>query len=112
MRRGKLNAIVDMVAFGALLLSVFTGIIPWKVLPSGGGGPRAGQAAAHALFLGWERGVWRDLHTYASLALAGLMAVHLLLHWQWIRCIPRFFAKGKPGSCEPEVVCPSEGRDG
>ncbi len=107
MKRVKINAVIDMLAFAALLLSVFTGIIPWKVLPSGGGGPRAGQAAAHALFLGWERGVWRELHTYTSFAFAGLVIIHLLLHWPWIRCIPRFFAAGKPSACGPQVICPS-----
>jgi len=108
MRRAKVNAIVDMMAFGVLLLSVFTGIIPWKVLPSGGGGPRAGQAAAHALLLGLERGAWRELHTYASLSFAGLMAVHLLLHWRWIRCVPRFFSRERARTCEPFL---GEGED-
>jgi len=103
MKRAKLNAIVDTVAFFALLLSVLTGIIPWKVLPSGGGGPRAGQEAAHALFLGLERGAWRDLHTYAGLALAALIAIHLLLHWKWIRCVPRFFMQEKARTCEARV---------
>ncbi len=101
MKRAKVNAIVDMVALGMLVLSIFTAIIPWKVLPSGGGGPRAGQEAAHALFLGLERGVWRDLHTYTSLAFAGLMIIHLLLHWQWICCIPRFFSRKRARTCEP-----------
>jgi len=105
MKRARMNAIVDMFAFGVLLLSVFSGIIPWKVLPSGGGGPRAGQEAAHALFLGLGRGEWRDLHTYASFAFAALIAVHLLLHWRWICCVPSFFSRRQPTSCEAKAVC-------
>jgi len=112
MKRVKLNAIVDMVAFGVLLLSVFTGIIPWVVLPSGGGGPRVGQQAAHALFLGLERGAWRDLHTYTSFAFAALVLIHIVLHWQWIRCIPRFFSRGRPESCETAGVCQSDEAEG
>ena len=104
MRRVKVNAIVNMVAFGALLLSVFTGIIPWKVLPSGGGGLGARQEAAHALFLGLEHGVRRDIHTYVSSAFAGLMAVHPLIHWKWIRGIPRFFSREKGKPAKPESV--------
>jgi len=108
MRRVKLNAIVDMVAFGALVLSVFTGIIPWTVLPSGGGGPRAGQGTAHTVFLGLGRGEWRDFHTYASLAFAALMVIHLLLHWQWIRCVPRLFVRDRSESCKVAASCPSD----
>jgi len=56
MKRVRVNAAVDVAAFVTLLLSLFTGIISWRVLPSGGGGPRAGQESAHALFLGLIRG--------------------------------------------------------
>jgi hypothetical protein len=112
MKRVKVNAIVDMTALGMLLLSVFTGIIPWTVLPSGGGGPRSGQEAAHALFLGLQRDMWRDLHTYASFAFVGLMIIHLLLHWRWIRCIPRFFAGNTSTACESTVGCLPDDAEG
>jgi len=104
MRRARLNAVVDMTAFVALLISLASGWVTWIVLPSGGGGPRAGQTAAHELFLGWERGAWKDLHNYVSLAFVGLIIIHLLLHWAWIRCIPRFFARGQTRICAPDIA--------
>jgi len=104
MKKVRVDAIVDMSAFVLLLCSLVSGFITWIVLPSGGGGPRAGQAAAHELFLGWERGAWRDFHAYVCLAFAGLIVVHLLLHWTWIRCIPRFFARDRAESCDSAVT--------
>jgi len=104
MNKVRGNAIVDISAFVLLLGSLVSGLVTWIVLPSGGGGPRAGQAAAHELFLGWERGAWKDLHNYVSLAFVGLIVIHLLLHWKWIRCIPRFFARGRGRTCAPAVV--------
>lgn len=106
MKRIRLNAMVDLLAFPVLLLSLFAGIIPWKVLPSGGG-PRASRETAHALFLGLARGEWRDLHVYASLALGGLVLIHLLLHWRWILCLPRLFSRAAhSGRCPTEGVGP------
>ena len=110
MKRARVNAIVDMVAFGAVLVSLFTGILLWKVLPSGGGGPRAGQAAGHALFLGIERGVWKDVHTVTTLVFVGLVVVHILLHWKWIRCIPRFFSRQQLKTCAPVLGDTSDER--
>jgi len=108
MKRIRLNAIVDLLAFPVLLLSLFAGIIPWKVLPSGG--PRASRETAHTLFLGLARGEWRDLHVYASLALGGLVLIHLLLHWRWVLCLPRLFSRAaRSGRCSPEAV--SRARD-
>jgi len=103
MKRARINALVDMVAFAALLLSAFSGIITWKILPSGGGGPHGGQELAHALFLGMERGEWRDIHTVATLAFVGWIVVHLALHWRWIGCIPKFFSRERPKTCDVPV---------
>jgi hypothetical protein len=104
MKRVRLNALVDLLAFPALLLSFFAGIIPWKVLPSGGG-PRAGREAAHALFLGLTRGEWRDIHVYASLVFGGLLLTHLLLHWRWILCVPKLFSRASGRRrCPAEVL--------
>jgi len=104
MKRVRLNAVVDLLAFPTLLLAFFAGVIPWKVLP-GGGGPRAGRETAHALFLGLTRGEWRDIHIGASLALGALLLVHLLLHWRWILCLPRLFSRASRSKrCPTEVT--------
>jgi len=103
-KRIRLNATINILAFSVLVASLFSGIIPWKVLPSGGG-PQAGREAAHALFLGLARGEWRDIHVYASLALGGLVLLHLLLHWRWMLCIPKLFSRTKrQRHCSSEVV--------
>jgi hypothetical protein len=102
MKRVRLNAIVDVVAFPLLLLSLFCGVVAWKVLPSGGelGG---GRGAGHQIFLGLARTEWRDIHIYASLVLAALMLFHLVLHWSWIRCMPHVFARSRgANTCPPD----------
>ena len=104
MKKARLNAVVDSCAFVLVLAIVASGWVTWIVLPSGGGGPRAGQTAAHELFLGWDRGTWRSCHVYVGLAFVGLIVLHLLLHWAWIRCIPRFFARGQTRICAPDVA--------
>ena len=111
MKRARINALVDMVAFAALVLSGFSGVITWKILPSGGGGPRGGQELAHALFLGMERGEWRDIHIVAALVFVGLIVFHLTLHWRWIGCIPKFFSRERPKTCDVPIgdSMPEEG---
>lgn len=112
MKRIHLNAIVDLLAVPALLLSVFAGIVPWMILPSGGG-PRAGRQAAHALFLGLTRGEWRDIHVYASIAFGGLILVHLLLHWRWFLCLPRLFSRAiRSGHRRGEALAPNPDNPG
>jgi hypothetical protein len=110
MQRVRVNAVVDILAFVSFVLSLISGIIPWKALPSGGGSS-SGQETAHALFLWLERGEWKDLHVYASLVFAALMVLHLLLHWRWIHCIPRYFARGKAKTCPPDVVISAQDVD-
>jgi hypothetical protein len=112
MMRVRLNAIVDIVAFPSLLLSLFCGIITWKVLPSGSDIVGPARGAGRAVFLGLQRGLWRDIHIYAGLVLAGLVVLHLVLHWRWILCIPRLFSRptGK-SACPADVVGP-DGRPG
>jgi len=110
MTKARFNAIVDIALFPILLLSIFSGVIAWKVLPSGseGGG---GRGVGHELFLGLVRGEWRSLHAYASLVLAGLVLLHLALHWRWILCIPRMFARLPDAeTCTAEVVDPQQDR--
>jgi len=34
--------------------------------------------------LGWSRHEWGDLHFWLALVLVALVAMHLILHWDWV----------------------------
>jgi hypothetical protein len=105
MNRARWNAIVDTAALLVLLLSLFCGIITWKVLPSGSERVGPGRGAGHEVFLGLARGEWREIHIDVGLAFAALVLLHLVLHWRWILCIPRLFSRpSRERMCPTEVV--------
>ena len=113
MMRVRLNAIVDIAAFPVLLLSLFSGIITWKVLPSGSDIVGPARGAGRVVFLGLQRGEWRDIRICAGLVLAGLVVLHLMLHWRWILRIPRLLSRptGK-SACPAGVVDPDDRSEG
>jgi len=113
MMRVRLSTIVDIVAFPALLLSLFCGIITWKVLPSGSDIVGPARGAGRTVFLGLQRGQWRDIHIYAGLVLAGLVVLHLMLHWRWVLCIRRLFSRPTGTSaCPADVVSANDRSEG
>lgn len=68
---------VNVVSFLLFMLVAVTGLINWIVLPRGGirgDGFRAG--ARHFLI---------DAHTWLALLFIVVVAVHLLLHWPYIK---------------------------
>lgn len=88
-------------AFGLVNLS---GLVVWLVLP--GGGFRGGRnPAAHATLLALTRHQWQDLHLWAGLAMMGIVAVHLILHWPWLVCVARRYARS--GACRQDECAPA-----
>ncbi|MEA1992919.1 MAG: DUF4405 domain-containing protein [Euryarchaeota archaeon] len=89
MNRTRLNALVDLSAFFAFLISLISGIVLWLVLPEG---YRGGRGAAE-LFLGVTRHQWTNIHTVSSLAMAGIIVIHLILHWSWIKSLSKILKR-------------------
>ncbi|HPS54087.1 MAG TPA: DUF4405 domain-containing protein [Sedimentisphaerales bacterium] len=76
MNRPKLNFIIDIAMFVAMLGLIWTGILIWTVLPSG-----------HGLTLwGLNKHEFGEIHTYFGVALLVLSGLHLWLHWGWFSC--------------------------
>ncbi len=96
MRKTTLNAIVDTIAFFPLLVAAVTGIIIWLYLPRGSQLAAFGTVLSHQTFLGIQRQIWLDVHTYLGLLFTGLVALHLVLHWSYIKYLPQRFAKTEP----------------
>jgi Domain of unknown function (DUF4405) len=93
MRKTTLNAIVDTIAFFPLLIAAVTGIIIWLYLPRGLALGALGTVASHQTFLGIQRQIWLDVHTYLGLLFTALVAIHLVLHWSYIKHLPQRFAR-------------------
>lgn len=74
----KINLIVDILAFLCFFLLVIpSGIILWVTL------------SHQQAYLALTRPEWTQLHLVTALIFAGLIITHLLLHWCWIKKIPK-----------------------
>lgn len=71
---------VDTLMFLAFLGIVAVGVLMAFVVPEG----RA-ELGRSKYFLGLHRHQWGAIHLYLSLAFAGLVAVHLVLAWSWVK---------------------------
>jgi len=92
MSRATLNYLIDAATLLVLLGMVATGLILEFVLPPGSGGIR------HAPDTLWTlaRHDWGDVHFYAAITMAGFVALHLALHWNWaFTTTARLLTRGK-----------------
>lgn len=97
MKKSTFNLIVDALAFVVLATLVGTGfLIAYKLPPgSGGGEGRLGAIYGSGLSVwGLTRHGWGDIHLILAFVLAGLIALHLVSHWQWIRAMAK--VEGNP----------------
>lgn len=90
MKRSSLNFIVDLVSFLNLIGLVFTSFIMKYVLPPGTGGRgqalHDGQGGEHIKdFWAMTRHQWGDIHFYLAVLFIILIAVHIVLHFGWVR---------------------------
>ena len=81
MRKTTLNFIVDLAAWVVILLLAATGLVVRYVLPAGSGGRGGGS---QLLLWGLGRHDWGAVHFWASVALGGLVVLHIVLHWSWV----------------------------
>ena len=79
----KINIYTNIANFFAGLVSLFSSIVVWQILP---GKFRGG--VEENLFWDMTRHNWSDIHIYSSLIFFGLIIVHLILHWYWIKNLP------------------------
>jgi len=88
MKKAKLNFSVDCVILVTFVLSTISGIVflaplEWMAL----------ESSAGPALLGVSLSYWNDLHTYASLAMMGGVALHLILHWTWMTAMAKTMTK-------------------
>ena len=93
MKKAKLNAFVDIFSFFAFLGSSFSGIVLWQVFPRGGGLSGERELLADHFFLGIASHDWRNIHQIIGLILIILILCHLILHWDWIKNLPKILRR-------------------
>jgi hypothetical protein len=95
MKRTHVNFVIDGAAFVAFLALMSTGLVLNFQLPPGSGGLH-GMGTGHGanereISLLWQstRHEWGQIHLWIAWALIAILALHLLLHWNWIVCVVR-----------------------
>lgn len=87
------NYFLDILLILSGFASTASSYIIWFVLPHGMGfhrsvthcvGGGTGPTGNCESFLGYYRYTWIDIHNWTSVALFGIVLIHLLLHWSWI----------------------------
>ena len=92
MQRNTLNSVIDLLLFLNLLAIVITGFIMKYILPPGTGG--LGRLAHGGTGRGinirelWSmtRHEWGSIHFYLAIIFVVLVTMHLVLHWNQIKC--------------------------
>jgi hypothetical protein len=93
MEKLKVNDSVDVIAFFPFVITAITGIIISIFMPFGGTYRNRGSAFGQQFFLGVARHTWLDVHTYLGLISTVLVAVHLILHRDYIKGLPRLLKR-------------------
>lgn len=86
--RNTLNLIIDSLLFTTCGAIIFIGLLLGFVIPTGNAPPQQKYL--------WElhRHDWGEIHLYLALSFLGLLIVHLILHWSWIKgCAAKYFPK-------------------
>lgn len=82
MDRPRLNYIIDIGLAAAFLISAVTGVLKWP-----------GFARALGLRLTAKVSI---IHDWSGIILAALVLVHLIMHYEWIKCMTKnIFGKGE-----------------
>jgi drug/metabolite transporter (DMT)-like permease len=64
------------------LLAALSGIY-FLFLPSGG--YQGGRNPMYGITILFERHTWEELHTWSGVAMIVVAAVHLAIHWRWVK---------------------------
>ena len=99
--KGFINYLVDVVIGIAFLFSAITGA---AFMFMGSGGYQGGRNPHFSVeLLNVSRDTWSTLHTWSSLLMIAGVFVHLVLHWNWIKCMTRNIFSAK--RVETEKIC-------
>ncbi len=84
MKRNDWKYLVDTLMFVSMLGIVVVGLLLAFVIPRGSAAPDAAK-----FLLGLHRHYWGNIHLCLSLAFTAFVTVHILLNWEWVKCMAR-----------------------
>jgi hypothetical protein len=77
MKRANLPMIIDAAAFFGFVVLTTTGVLLRYILPPGSG--------RRSTIWGLDRHEWGTVHFWIAVAFFSILAIHLALHWRWVR---------------------------
>jgi hypothetical protein len=83
------NWLIDAAVFVGAILAALSGIY-FLFLPSGG--YQGGRNPAYGITILFSRHTWDDLHTWGGVLMIAAVAIHLAIHWQWVKMMSKRFA--------------------
>ena len=84
--RTRTNWLIDATVFLSGLLATVTGIY-FLFLPVGGYQGR--RNPMYGITILFDRHTWDDLHIWTGLAMIAAAAIHLAIHWQWVKTMTK-----------------------
>jgi len=85
-RQTRANWLIDAAVFLGGLLAALSGIY-FLFLPSGG--YRGGRNPLYGIEILFERHTWSDLHLVTGVVMVAAVAMHLAIHWRWVKMMAR-----------------------
>lgn len=76
----KTNFRLDVVIFGAFILTAVSGVVLWLAFPEGRG-------SGYTLFMGLTRRTWTDMHDWCGAIMLAGAALHIAMHWKWVKSV-------------------------
>ena len=84
------NWLIDVTVLLGGVVAALTGIY-FLFLPSGG--YQGGRNPTYGLTILFERHTWSDLHTWSGVLMTAAIAIHFVIHWQWVKMMSRRMVK-------------------
>ena len=82
----RINWLIDASVFLGALIASLSGIY-FLFLPSGG--YRGGRNPFYGITFLFDRHTWDDLHTWLGIVMIVAAAVHLAIHWTWVKMMTK-----------------------
>jgi cytochrome b subunit of formate dehydrogenase len=84
------NWLIDAAVFTSGIVAALSGIY-FLFLPSGG--YQGGRNPAYGATVLFSRHTWDDLHTWGGILMIAAAAIHLIIHWTWVKMMARSMMK-------------------
>ena len=89
MGKAKINYFIDLLMIIFFIINSITGLIIFFFLPTGV------KRGGYQVFLGIIKQNLVDIHNWSGILLLIIIAIHLILHWNWIVCMTKSIIQKK-----------------